>query len=881
MPVLDLADRDVVRDAAAPGSPLEQCDVCIVGTGPAGATLAAELAGSGLRVTVLESGDVERSSTNDGLNEVEDVGRPRQPDQWEVRNRVVGGSSHTWGGRCAPFDDIDFERRSWVPLSGWPIGSDELAPYLARAAPHLGLALGTGFTDERFWTIAGRMPPAVEPDPSTILPFFWQYSRDDAETYPYEYMRFGRNLARRLGPDVTLVTGATVVRVETDETARVVSGVTFAAPDGRRTTLAARAVVLCAGGIENARILLQSDAVAPNGLGNDRDLVGRHLMDHPRGPIGSFDVVGSRAVQQRLGRFTARGHLFRAGYRLSPELQRTEHLLNCSAWLGEVIAPDDPWSALRGLVRGGTDRRRDATSLVRNAPLLARGARQYFLEHNGVPRKLQALSLDAMVEQQPDPSSRVTLSDRRDRFGLRIPRIDWRVHPEESTTLRRMAISIREALVSMGLPAPTLPDWILDGAELPTSFLDVAHPTGTTRMADDPGSGVVDRHGEVHGVAGLHLSGSSVFPTSGHCNPTEMIVAMAVRLADRLREQAAGRRPIATTRPHGHDPRTVLLTGATGRIGRVVLTDLLDRGYRVRATTSRELPEDTDGVDWRRFDFIEAAERDFDGLVAGCDAVLHLAAEIGRMEVMPKVNTEATRLLVGAGERAGVAAFCYTSTVSVYGSGRTRTMVEEAPVLAIDHDVRSEYLALDYVRAYGRTKLAGELAIRTTARSTRYVILRPTVVVDVPQIVGIRDWSRTKRVLAAHRHAHHVYVRDVSDVLIWGMERGLEGEGDSGAVDLFNVAEDDFAEPTHAHFLRRAFAATGDPRFRVPNVPGIVDWAHDLIRFRSLPLRNPLWRMRFPTDRLHAAGYRRRFGMVHATGLALRQISEQPRAVDS
>ncbi|WP_375401449.1 FAD-dependent oxidoreductase [uncultured Amnibacterium sp.] len=855
--------------------------MCIVGTGPAGATLAAELSGSGLRVTLLESGDVDRRHENDGLNEVENVGRPRQPDQWEVRNRILGGSSHTWGGRCAPFDDIDFDRRPWVPLSGWPVGPDDLAPYLDRAAPHLGLAMGTGFTDDRFWRIAGRTPPPSQPDPTQVLPFFWQYSRDDAESYPYEYIRFGRNLVARLGPNVTLVTGATVVEIETNGDARVVRGVIVAAPNGRRTTVAARTVVLCAGGIENARILLLSDSVAPNGLGNDRGLVGRHLMDHPRGSIGSFDINGSAAVQQRLGRFTARGHLFRAGYRLSPELQRSEELLNCSAWLGEVIAPDDPWSALRSVVRGGPDRVRGVGALMRNAPLLARGVKQHFVERNGVPRKLQALTLDCMVEQRPDPDSRVTLSKRRDQFGVRIPRIDWRKHPEESRTMRRMATALEAGLTGLGLPAPTLPDWIRDGAEMPTSFTDVAHPTGTTRMSDDPATGVVDRHGAVHGVAGLYVAGSSVFPTSGHSNPTQMIVAMAVRLADRLREQAADRRPLTVQQEQEQEHRTVLLTGATGRIGGVVLTELLDRGYRVRATTSRELPQGRAGVEWRAFDLLTATEHEFDELVAGCDAVLHLAAEIGRMEVMPRVNTDATRLLAEAAERAGVAAFCYTSSVSVYGSGRTRTMAEDAPVLTADHDERSEYWALDYVRAYGRTKLAGELAIHAQARSTRYVILRPAVVVDVAQIVAIRDWNPIKRVLAAHRHAHHVYVRDVADVLIWGMERGLAGIGDPGAVETFNVAEDEFPEPTHAEFLRRAFAASGDPRFRVPRVPGIADWAHDFIRFRSLPLRNPLWRMRFPSDRLHAAGYRLRFGMAHANGLALRDISASTQGSDS
>lgn len=868
MPAIDLrADGDAVPHAA--------CDVCIVGTGPAGATLARELSGTGLRVTVLESGGVERDLDTDCLSEIENAGRPRNLDQWAVRNRIVGGSSHTWGGRCAPFDEIDFEERPWVPGSGWPAALGDLTPYLDRTASHLGLAVGSGFSDDRFWTLAGRRQPSGVPDPERLLPFFWQFSRDDAETYPFEYMRFGRRLDARVGPNVTLVTGATVLRVDPVESGRAVRSVEFAGPDGRRWTLAAATVVLCAGGIENSRLLLSSDTVTPGGLGNAADLVGRHLMDHLRGPVGLFEVAGSEALQKRLGRYNLRRHLFRAGYRLSPHVQREEQLLNCAAWLGEVWASDDPWSALRRIA-GGTLRATDAVAVARNVGFLSRGARDYFVERNGVPRKLDALELVCMVEQRPDPESRVTLSGQRDRFGMRLPRVDWRSHSDESRTMRRMAELLAEELPRIGLPAPRLAGWVRDAADFPLDFVDVAHPTGTTRMSDDPGSGVVDADCRVHGVDGLYVAGTSVFPTGGHCNPTQMIVALAVRLADHLKERAgAAAVAVAAPRPDAPRPRRVLVTGATGRIGRVVVADLLERGYEVRATTSKVRPEGEGRVpalEWRRFDFLEAAEDDYEGLVAGCDAVLHLAAEIGAMVRMPRVNVEATRSLAEAAERAGVGALCYTSSVSIYGSGRRRRAVEDGPVLTVDRDVRAEYLAMDYVRAYGRTKLAGEHALRAAAKSVRYVVLRPTVVVDVAALVGIRDWSPVKRVLAAHRHAHHVYVRDVSDALIWSMERAFAGPAAPGSIETFNLSEDEFRDSTHAAFLRKAYAASGDPRFRVLRVPGIADWVHDVLRFRILSLRNPLWRMRFPSDRLRAAGHRLPFGMAHAHQSALAQI---------
>ena len=98
-------------------------------------------------------------------------------------------------------------------------------------------------------------------------------------------------------------------------------------------------------------------------------------------------------------------------------------------------------------------------------------------------------------------------------------------------------------------------------------------------------------------------------------------------------------------------------------------------------------------------------------------------------------------------------------------------------------------------------------------------------------------------------------MRDVSDAIIWSMERALAGAGAPGSIETFNLSEDEFPEPTQADFMRKALAVSGDPRFRVVRVPWLADWMRDFLRFRTFPLRNPLWRMRFPNDRLRAAGY--------------------------
>jgi choline dehydrogenase-like flavoprotein len=555
MPILDssaFVGSDVLPESL-------QCDICIIGTGPAGATIARELSNTSLRVTVLESGGTERREETDVLNEIENVGWPRVTDQWVVRNRIAGGSSSTWHGRCAPFDEIDLQFREWVFYSGWPFEIGDLIPYFDRGANYLGIGANSWFTDDRVWTGIGHQQPNLGLDHDKLLPMFWQFSRDPVNRY--DAVRFGRHLtAGDLGSNVTLVTNATVLRINAVESGAAVKSVEFAAVGGRRWSLPASTIVICAGGIENARLLLSSNDVVAPGLGNKNDLVGRFLMDHPRGPVARFHINQGRAVLNRLGPYKSRAagaNLYQFGVRLSPSIQRSEQLLNCAVWVSKHNASDDPWEALKRFRGGDANVRQDLLAILMNTDLLFRGLKERLVSYRALPRKIDALFLEAMCEQLPNPSSRITLSDRRDRLGMRIARIDWRVSEEEARAMRRITELMVEQLSRVGLEPPVLEDWVRDGAMFPQTVQDVAHPTGTTRMADDPARGVVDAQCQVHGVNGLFIGGSSVFPTAGHANPTQMIVAMALRLADTLKGRATAaadinKRPTVNIRDGAH-----------------------------------------------------------------------------------------------------------------------------------------------------------------------------------------------------------------------------------------------------------------------------------------------------------------------------------------
>ena len=324
----------------------------------------------------------------------------------------------------------------------------------------------------------------------------------------------------------------------------------------------------------------------------------------------------------------------------------------------------------------------------------------------------------------------------------------------------------------------------------------------------------------------------------------------------------------------------VLVTGASGKIGRQVVSELLHRGYRVRALTSKRVPEIANSqgnLEWQQFNWDESLS--FERLVVGCNAVLHLGAELLRIEKMQRSNVEATRALARASEQAGVRFFCYISSAAVYGSSLNATVTEESPLLTCDHDVKSEYFAVDYVRAYGRTKLAGERAICEEARRLSCVILRPTVVVDVPDLVELRSWSYAKKAMAGYRHSHHVYILDVVHAVLWFMERNLGNSSLDPGVNVYNLSNDDVDdENTYAYFFREAFRYSSDRRFKSIQLPRVFDRMRDVLRFRLPPVRHSLGTMRFSPGKLYSIGYRHRYGIKEAHRRALHSLAQNGSA---
>jgi choline dehydrogenase-like flavoprotein len=568
----------VTRLTRADGGAIIETDLAIVGGGPVGLAIAERCARAGIDVVLLESGLEEEDEAHEALNQVLAADSALDPDPvglrtgfhgpqaplWRaghqaygVRCRGLGGSTQAWAAKLAAFDAIDFAARGWVANSGWPIGRDELQPHLDQARELLGLCTAE--------------PPVRFAD-GDLHSCYWQFARSPVERL--DVMRFGRDFAPGLPRQVRVLLDATVTRLGFDPVRRAVHEVHLASLSGAAAIVRPRRVVLAAGGVENARLLLVSNDVEPGGIGNRNDLVGRYLIDHAGIRLGQVEGTASIGVLARKFGFyglnhAGRSHMFQHGLALSAQLQEREGLLNAAVYFAPQRAADDPFDALKRLIRGRSgEPGRDLAAVARGMGLIARGigTRALTWPHTprilkdlivgsairlapnmvadefasgGLPHKLTGLTIEAITETAPDPANRIMLSDRQDALGMPIAAARWQVGAIEWRTLEALAAQLKPALAAAGLPAATLADWIGDAGLARPAPVDLAHTMGTTRMARDPGEGVVDPDCRVFGTDNLFVAGGSVFPTGGHANPTWMYLALALRLADHLTARAA------------------------------------------------------------------------------------------------------------------------------------------------------------------------------------------------------------------------------------------------------------------------------------------------------------------------------------------------------
>lgn len=500
-----------------------ESDVCIIGAGAAGITLAREFAGQGFRVALFESGGIEFDPDTQALYAGKNLGRPYFTLD-TCRLRFLGGSTNHWGGTCRPLDAIDFEPRDWVPNSGWPIQLSDLEPYYPKAQQIVEL----GPYDYRVseWLPNGQQLLSLSGD--RLSTGIFQQSPPT---------RFGAVYRADLERDdnVTTFLNANVVEIQTTANAREVTGLDVRTLTGNRIAVTGKHFIVATGGIEVPRLLLASNRTARDGLGNEHGLVGRFFMDHPIAQAATIALSDSSAADDLYRRVVKHGGTAQAFFSPTPEFQREQRLLNFGArpdfvsW-AKVSRGVSSYQVLREAIREGEI----PDELLDHIINVITDIDDVYASRQKGPESHKVLSLRYWQEPTPDPDSRVTLATETDALGMPLANLNWVLAEADKDNMSRALHLIGEELgqARIGRLQLTYDIDKLWDEQIAGSF----HHMGTTRMSDEPELGVVDRHLRVHGMSNLHVAGSSVFPTSGHANPTLTLVALSLRLADRVKE---------------------------------------------------------------------------------------------------------------------------------------------------------------------------------------------------------------------------------------------------------------------------------------------------------------------------------------------------------
>ncbi len=480
-----------------------EADVCIVGAGAAGISMAREFIGTSKTVALLESGGLEFDPRTQSLYEGRNVGMPSFGVHVN-RLRYFGGTTNHWAGHCRPLDPIDFQPRGWIPQSGWPITRAMLDPYYRRAQPLCELG-EYRYDDLDYFTDRTGLP-ALNTRSSRLRSVVYNQSPPT---------RFGAVYRDELrtAPNMTVYLHANVLELESDAGASTVTGARVASIDGPRVTVKAGIFVLATGGMENPRLLLLSRGASPGGLGNDRDLVGRYFMDHVLLRPGADVALSVPDVNLRLYNAlhnVAGGRMFSVLAVANERMQR-EGLGNFRIHLvPDRLHYEHPLGPVFSVLDGN------------ESPAPA------------APEAYGTVGLHVVLEPVPNHESRIMLGQDRDLFGQPRIAVNWQLTEAERRNLRRAMELAAIEFGRMGL-GRSAGEIFRDPDHWPRNLEAGKHHCGTTRMSDSPATGVVDSNCRVHGVDNLYVAGSSVFPTIGYANPTLTIVALALRLSDHIK----------------------------------------------------------------------------------------------------------------------------------------------------------------------------------------------------------------------------------------------------------------------------------------------------------------------------------------------------------
>lgn len=495
-----------------------QGDICIVGSGAAGISMALDWIDTPYKVILLEGGGFDYDPYVQDLYTGKNTGQRYYP-LMSSRLHYFGGTTGHWAGLCSPYDPIDFKQRDWVPDSGWPISREDLDPFYARA--NKVLELGPYRYDMEYLK---EQVPDKDPlplDEKVIWNKMWQFSRPT---------RFGQKYRDDIvnAKNIHLYTYANLTNISANSDLKSVEALEVKNLEGKTHTVKARHYVLACGAIQNARMLLASNQQAPNGLGNDNDLVGRYFMEHLE--VISAKMVLKKPFDMAIYGWPANRSSPRVEVALTEEVQEKHQILNGTISFTPMALTKsqkpmiDVWT--------NSDPRESRKMLFENF-------KDYFeLRDTDNPYVAPEFELFTRMEQAPNPNSRVTLDTEKDGLGVPRASMHWDLTELDKRSMRKIYEIFGVEVAKSGIGRVKMYDflWEANDSEMLDTLGGGWHHMGTTKMHTDPKRGVVDANCKVHGISNLYVAGSGCCTTAGAPNPTLNLIALSLRLSDHIRE---------------------------------------------------------------------------------------------------------------------------------------------------------------------------------------------------------------------------------------------------------------------------------------------------------------------------------------------------------
>ena len=538
-------------------------DIAVVGAGPAGIVLTLELAKAGFDITLLESGNLNFDQESQNLSDASYVNRQFHALMSECTRRQIGGTATIWGGRCVPFDPIDFAQRNHVPNSDWPVTYDELEEYFQRASDYF-LSGQAEFDINNIEHIQQKSIVPGLPDKDVLTSTLERWSLPT--NFGKEYLTQLKQSER-----IKLFYGLTCTEIVSNEQGKQVKSLQTKTLGGKEISVKCQKYILAGGALNNTRLLMDSDSHHPGGIGNHSGLLGKFYMGHLSGDIATVKFT-TPPKETIFGFDRDSDHTYiRRRFSFTPEFQQEQKLSNTVGWLGAPEFGD--FSHQNGILSSAyialnlplLKTRLGASTAIRRAaigkdkgmysPHVMNIIKDFGQILSFIPsfgygrfvakRKIPALFVYSAAneyplhyhsEQVPNPDSTVSLANERDALGMRRLNINLsfsdqdiesviKAHKYWDQHLRKHECGYLK-YVSDDLETTV---WTQAG--------DGFHQVGTTRMSEHPDQGVVDTNCHVHGFDDLFVASSSTFVTSGQANSTFMIVAFALRLADYLKQE--------------------------------------------------------------------------------------------------------------------------------------------------------------------------------------------------------------------------------------------------------------------------------------------------------------------------------------------------------